>query len=55
MDDQKLEELKVQLQQLRDEARVFVQQIPPAQLYGAVGVVICTIIFFLISKLDSGS
>lgn len=55
MDDQKLEELKIQLQQLRDEARLFVQQIPPAQLYGAIGVVICTIFFFLISKLDSGS
>lgn len=51
MDDQKLEKLKIQLQQLRNEAHEFVQQIPPAQLFGAVGVVIFTIFFFLISKL----
>ncbi|KAG6396495.1 hypothetical protein SASPL_142646 [Salvia splendens] len=49
MDDQKLENLKIQLQQLHNEAYEFVQSIPPTQLYGAIGVVIFTIFFFLIT------
>lgn len=51
MDEQKLEKLKIQLQQLHNEGLEFVQKIPPAQLYAAIGVVIFTIFFFLIGKL----
>lgn len=51
MDEQKLEKLKIQLQQLHNEAHKFVHKIPPTQLYGAIGVVFFTIFFFLIVRL----
>lgn len=51
MDEQKLEKLKIQLQQLHNEAYEFVQKVPPTQLYGAIGVVLFTIFFFLIVRL----
>ncbi|KAG6398788.1 hypothetical protein SASPL_140258 [Salvia splendens] len=54
MDDQKLENLKIQLQQLHNEAHEFLQSIPPTQLYGAIGVVIFTIFFFLITVWSCG-
>ncbi|KAH6809592.1 signal recognition particle binding protein [Perilla frutescens var. frutescens] len=51
MDKEKIGELKIQLQQLLSEAREFVQQIPPVQLYAAIGVVLFTILLFLILRL----
>ncbi|KAH6763216.1 signal recognition particle binding protein [Perilla frutescens var. hirtella] len=51
MDELKMEKLKIQLQQLHYEAREFVEKIPPMQLYGAIGVVILTILFFLTVRL----
>lgn len=50
MDKEKLGELKIQLQQLLDEVREFAQQIPPAQLYAAIGIVLFTVFLFTISK-----
>ncbi|KAL1550850.1 signal recognition particle receptor subunit beta-like isoform X2 [Salvia divinorum] len=48
MDKEKLDELKIQLQQLLNEAQEFVQQIPPAQLCTAVGVVLFTVFLFTV-------
>lgn len=53
MDKEKMDELKIQLQQLLNEAQEFIQEIPPAQLYAATGVVLFTIFLFFISKFVS--
>ncbi|KAL0408598.1 UNVERIFIED_CONTAM: hypothetical protein Sradi_1794200 [Sesamum radiatum] len=51
MDEEKMEKLRIQLQQLLNETQEFVQKIPPTQLYAAIGVVISTIFLFLIIRL----
>ncbi|GFP88022.1 signal recognition particle receptor subunit beta [Phtheirospermum japonicum] len=51
MDKEQIGELKIQLQQLLNEAQDFVQKIPPSQLYAAIGVVIFTIFLFLVIRL----
>ncbi|KAL3835582.1 hypothetical protein ACJIZ3_010318 [Penstemon smallii] len=51
MDKEKLEELKIQLQQVLKEAQQFVDKIPPNQIYAAIGVVLFTIFLFLIIRL----
>lgn len=53
MDKEKLGELKIQLQLLLNEAQEYVQEIPPTQLYAALGVVLFTVFFFLLSKFVS--
>lgn len=51
MDKEKLEELKIQMQQLLNEAEEFINNVPPIQLYTAIGVVLVTLFLLLISKL----
>lgn len=51
MDKEKVEQLKIQMQQWLHEAEEFVNHIPPVQLYTAVGVVLFTLVLLLISKL----
>ncbi|KAK4423841.1 hypothetical protein Salat_1967000 [Sesamum alatum] len=51
MDEEKMEKLRIQLQELFNETQDFVQKIPPMQLYAAIGVVISTIFLFLIIRL----
>ncbi|KAL0336132.1 UNVERIFIED_CONTAM: hypothetical protein Sradi_4825100 [Sesamum radiatum] len=51
MDKEKVEELKIQLQQLLKETQEFVRKIPPPQLYAAIGVVLFTVLFFLVIRL----
>ncbi|KAK4402778.1 hypothetical protein Sango_1018500 [Sesamum angolense] len=51
MDKEKVEELKIQLQQLLKETQEFVRKIPPPQLYAAIGVVVFTVLFFLVIRL----
>ncbi|GFP97468.1 signal recognition particle receptor subunit beta [Phtheirospermum japonicum] len=51
MDAEKIENLKVQLQQLLNETHDFVQKIPPTQLNAAIAVVLSTVFFFLIIRL----
>lgn len=53
MDKEKLGELKIQLQLLLNESQEYVQEIPPTQLYAALGVVLFTVFFFLLSKFVS--
>ncbi|KAK6116525.1 hypothetical protein DH2020_049730 [Rehmannia glutinosa] len=51
MDEEKMDKLKIQLQQLLNETREFVQKIPPTQLNVAIAVVLSTIFLFLIIRL----
>ncbi|KAL8519101.1 hypothetical protein ACS0TY_010149 [Phlomoides rotata] len=51
MDKEKIDELKIQLQQWLNVAQDSVQKIPPAQLYAASGVVLFTIFLFVIIRL----
>lgn len=51
MDKEQVEQLKIQMQQWVNEAEKFINDIPPVQLYVAVGVVLSTLILLLISKL----
>lgn len=53
MDKEKVEELKVQAEKWLREAEVLVNQIPPAQLYAAIGVVLFTVFLFFISNFSS--
>ncbi|XP_027768738.1 signal recognition particle receptor subunit beta-like isoform X1 [Solanum pennellii] len=48
MDKEKVEQLKIQMQQWLNEAEEFINHIPPVQLYTAVGVVLFTLILLLI-------
>ncbi|GER51535.1 signal recognition particle receptor subunit beta [Striga asiatica] len=51
MDAEKMEKLKIQLQQLLDQIREFVREIPPAQLNAAIAVVLATVFLFLIVRI----
>nr|GMD17497.1 signal recognition particle receptor subunit beta-like [Ipomoea batatas] len=51
MDKEKIEELKDQAQKWLREAEALVDQIPPAQLYTAIGVVLLTVFLFFITRL----
>nr|GMD84043.1 signal recognition particle receptor subunit beta-like [Ipomoea batatas] len=51
MEKEKIEELKVQAQKWLREAEVLVNQIPPTQLYAAIGVVLFTAFLFFITRL----
>ncbi|KAL3819249.1 hypothetical protein ACJIZ3_005154 [Penstemon smallii] len=51
MDKESVEQLKFQLQQWLNEAQQLIGQIPPAQLYAAIGVLLFTSFFFLIIRL----
>ncbi|OIT33745.1 PREDICTED: signal recognition particle receptor subunit beta-like [Nicotiana attenuata] len=51
MDKEKIEHLKIQMQQWLYEVEEYVHQIPPTQLYAAIGVVLFTVILFLIIRL----
>ncbi|XP_051114392.1 uncharacterized protein LOC127240012 [Andrographis paniculata] len=51
MDEEKIAKLKIQFQQLTDDVHDFVVKIPPAQLYAAIGVVLFTVIFFLLVRI----
>ncbi|XP_047957760.1 signal recognition particle receptor subunit beta-like isoform X2 [Salvia hispanica] len=48
MEKEKLDELKIQLQQLFSKAQEFVQEIPPGQLYTATGIVLFTAFLFTV-------
>lgn len=51
MDKEKVEELKIQMQQWLHETEEFINHVPPVQLYTAIGVVVFTLVLLLISKL----
>lgn len=50
MDKEKIEELKIQMHKRLNEAQEFIQQVPPIQLYAAIGVVLFTTFLFTISN-----
>ncbi|CAA3006988.1 signal recognition particle receptor subunit beta-like [Olea europaea var. sylvestris] len=51
MDKEKIEELKIQMHKRLNEAQEFIQQVPPIQLYAAIGVVLFTTFLFTIIRL----
>ncbi|KAK6776309.1 hypothetical protein RDI58_027310 [Solanum bulbocastanum] len=51
MDKEKVEQLKIQMQQWLNEAQEFINHISPVQLYTAVGVVLFSFILLLIIRL----
>ena len=55
MDKEQVEQLKIQMQQWVNEAEKFINDIPPVQLYVAVGVVLSTLILLLIIRLFKGT
>lgn len=48
--EKNLEDLKIVAEQWLNQGTELVQQIPPNQLYAAIGVLLFTIIFFFSSK-----
>ncbi|KAG6429574.1 hypothetical protein SASPL_107626 [Salvia splendens] len=48
MEKEKLDELKIQWQQLLSKAQEFIQEIPPGQLYTAIGIVLFTAFLFTV-------
>ncbi|KAL2484320.1 signal recognition particle binding [Forsythia ovata] len=51
MDEEKIEELKIQTQKWLNEAQEFIQKVSPIQIYSAIGVVLFTIFLFIIIRL----
>ncbi|MCD9642884.1 hypothetical protein HAX54_029926 [Datura stramonium] len=51
MDKEKIEQLKIQMQQWLYEVEEYVHQIPPTQLYAAVGIVLVTVVLFLLVRI----
>ncbi|CAN4094923.1 unnamed protein product [Withania somnifera] len=51
MDKEKIELLKIQMHQWLHEVGEYVHQIPPSQLYAAVGVILVTIVLFLLIRI----
>lgn len=47
----KIEQLKIELQSLLQQGRVLIHQIPPPQLYVAIGVFFFTMAFLSLSNL----